>query len=165
MAETVEMIDETEPNYVAFRAAGQDFCVDIMAVREIRGWTPVTALPRAPECILGVINLRGSVVPILDFSVRLGFPASRPTDRNVVIIVRVGDRTVGLYVDEVSEILSMTPFSVKQTPDVGLRKGEGFVVGVIEVEDRLISLVNTDLLFPPADRGVAVPDSGPPGPG
>ena len=62
-------------------------------------------------------------------------------------------------------MLSMTPFSSKETPAVGLRKGEGFFVGVIEVGDRWLSPVNTDLLFPPADRGVAVPDSGPPGPG
>ena len=98
-----------EPNFVAFRAADQDFCIDIMSVREIRGWTPATALPKAPAYIRGVINLRGSVVPILDFAMRLGLATPEPTSRHVVIIVQISHQTVGLLVDEVTEILGIAP--------------------------------------------------------
>lgn len=144
-----------EPNYVAFRTAEQEYCVDIMSVREIREWVPVSALPQVPPYILGVINLRGSVVPILNFSIRMGLQAPIPTDKNVVIIVQIRNQTVGLLVDEVSEILHIRRESVKRTPDVGFQSGELLVAGIIEVEKRLIRLVNLELLFPIVDQEAA----------
>ncbi|WP_374333183.1 chemotaxis protein CheW, partial [Aestuariivirga sp.] len=72
--------------FVAFRAGGLEFCINIMSVREIRGWTPATAIPRAPGYIRGVINLRGVVLPIVDLGVRLGLPGTEPTARHVIIV-------------------------------------------------------------------------------
>lgn len=145
-AEQIEHNDE--PNYVAFRAASQDFCVDIMSVREIRGWTPATSLPKSPPYIRGVINLRGAVVPIIDFSVRLGMTTPEPTSRNVVIIVRIKDQTVGLLVDEVSEILNISSDAVKPTPDVGIQVDEIFLSGVISIEDQMVRRVDLEKIFP-----------------
>ncbi len=148
MTEPQQAQSSTEPNFVAFRSADQDYCVDIMSVREIRGWTPATALPRVPPYIRGVINLRGAVVPIIDFSVRLGLTTSELSKRHVVIIVQILDQTVGLLVEEVSEILSIHPEAIKPTPEIGCKKSEAFVAGVAEFEDRLVRLINLERVFP-----------------
>jgi purine-binding chemotaxis protein CheW len=88
---------------VAFKLAEQDFCIDIGLVREIRGWAPTTVLPHAPEYVKGVINLRGSVVTVVDLSARLGFGAAEPSQRHVVIIAMHAGRVVGLLADLVSD--------------------------------------------------------------
>uniref|UniRef100_UPI0028114691 chemotaxis protein CheW n=1 Tax=Phenylobacterium sp. TaxID=1871053 RepID=UPI0028114691 len=74
---------------ISFRIGAQEFCVDIMDVREIRGWTPATAIPQAPAFVRGVINLRGAVLPILDLGARLGLGAADPTARHVIIVTQV----------------------------------------------------------------------------
>lgn len=74
---------------ISFRIGAQEFCVDIMAVREIRGWTPATPLPHSPAYVRGVINLRGAVLPIVDLAERLGLPPSTPTQRHVIIVAQV----------------------------------------------------------------------------
>jgi len=145
MQQATQTSQSNEPNFVAFRIADQEYCVDIMSVREIRGWTPVTTLPQAPSSVLGVINLRGSVVPILDFSKRLGLKSQDPTVDNVIIIVQVDSQTIGLLVDEVSEILSIEDAAIKPTPEVTFEGREAFITGVITFDSRMIRLV--DLSF------------------
>ena len=83
-------VDKTQRReLIAFRIGAQEFCVDIMSVREIRGFTPATVLPRSPSFVRGVINLRGAVLPIIDLAARLGFPAADPTARHVIMVVQV----------------------------------------------------------------------------
>ena len=84
---------------ISFRVGAQEFCVDIMDVREIRGWTPATALPRSPGFVRGVINLRGAVLPIVDLAARLGFESADPTARHVIIVAQIGAQLVGLPVE------------------------------------------------------------------
>ena len=98
----------------------QEFCIDIMSVREIRGWTPATALPHAPAYVRGVINLRGSVLPIVDLAERLGFPPTDASARQVIIVVQVGAQIVGLLVDAVSDILTLT--TENDPADAGCRR-------------------------------------------
>src|SRR6201991_5387990 len=86
---------------ISFRIGAQEFCVDIMAVREIRGWTAATALPQSPSFVRGVINLRGAVLPIVDLAARLGFEGGETTDRSVIIVAQIGAQVVGLLVDAV----------------------------------------------------------------
>src|ERR1700745_3149921 len=90
---------------ISFRIGTQEFCVDIMAVREIRGWTVATALPQSPSFVRGVINLRGAVLPIVDLAARLGFESTKTSDRHVIIVAQIGEQVVGLLVDAVSDIL------------------------------------------------------------
>ena len=92
---------------LSFLVGGQDYCIDIMSVREIRGGTRATPLPHAPHFMRGVINLRGTVLPIMDLSSRLDLDAEIDSDRNVIIVVADGERTVGLMVDAVSDILAV----------------------------------------------------------
>jgi chemotaxis protein methyltransferase CheR len=117
--------------FVAFRTAEQDFCVDIMMIREIRGWTRITSLPHAPAFVLGVINLRGSVVPIVDFSARLGLPALEHEARNVIIIAVINQRIVGLLVESVSDIIGVDPETIQATPDVASDTPEVLWLGLL----------------------------------
>lgn len=103
---------------IAFRVGAQEFCVNIMSVREIRGWTPATPMPHAPPYVLGVINLRGAVLPIVDLSARLGMTPADPTVRHVIIVAQVKSQVVGLLVDAVSDILTITDDKIQPTPDV-----------------------------------------------
>jgi purine-binding chemotaxis protein CheW len=137
-----------ERELISFRIDGQEFCVDIMAVREIRGWTPATALPRSPDFIRGVINLRGVVLPIVDLALRLGFRSADPTARHVIIVTQIGDHLVGLLVDAVSDILTITEEAVQPTPDVASGSVQTFVLGLLTMDDRMISLIGLDRVLP-----------------
>ncbi|WP_157017976.1 chemotaxis protein CheW [Mesorhizobium xinjiangense] len=129
---------------IAFRLGGQEFCVDIMSVRDIRGWTPTTPLPHSPDYVKGVINLRGSVLPVIDLAARLGFSSTEPTARHVIIVTQVGTQSVGLLVDAVSDILTITDDKIQPTPDVASALARCFMKGVLAVEGRMISLIGLD---------------------
>jgi len=133
---------------ISFRVAEQAFCLDIMAVREIRGWTPATPLPHSPPYVRGVINLRGAVLPILDLKARLGLGASEPDARSVIIVVHIDRRLVGLLVDGVSEILAADRAAIQPTPNVGCDTVSRFVRGIIAQEGRMISWIALDDIMP-----------------
>ncbi len=133
---------------IAFSIGDQEFCVDIMAVREIRGWTTTTPLPQSPNYVRGVINLRGAVLPVVDLGARLGMRPAEPTARSVIIVVRVKNQTVGLLVDAVCDILTVTDEMLQPTPDVTCDTIARFVTGIIAVEGRMISLVALDNVLP-----------------
>ncbi|MBS0332545.1 MAG: chemotaxis protein CheW [Proteobacteria bacterium] len=132
----------------AFRIGEQEFCVDIMCVREIRGWSAATPLPKSPDYMTGVINLRGAVLPIMNLAQRLGLAGREPTVRSVIIVVQVGDRLIGLLVDAVSDILSVVPEEVQVTPDLGCESVRAFVKGLISKDGRMISEIALDRLLP-----------------
>jgi purine-binding chemotaxis protein CheW len=140
---------------ISFRVDGQEFCVDIMAVREIRGWTPATALPRSPDFIRGVISLRGVVLPIVDLALRLGFKSVDPTARHVIIVTQIGAHLVGLLVDAVSDILTITQEAVQPTPEVASGSVRTFVLGLLTIDDRLISLIGLDRILPDLELDAA----------
>ncbi len=147
------MIDQTTAvgerrELISFRVGEQEYCVDIMAVREIRGWSPATSLPQSPNYMRGVINLRGAVLPIMDLSSRLGLGSAEPTVRHVIIVVKVQERMMGRLVDAVSDILSITDDLVQPTPDVACDRVRSFVRGIISLEGRMISEISLDRLLP-----------------
>jgi purine-binding chemotaxis protein CheW len=139
---------------IAFRVGRQEFSINIMSVREIRGWTSATMLPKAPRYIRGVINLRGAVLPIIDFAVRLGLPAAEPTARNVIIVVQIEQKQVGILVDAVSDILTLNSSTIQPTPDIGSDTVSSFLRGLIPVDGRMISLIALDNVLP-ADSAAA----------
>jgi purine-binding chemotaxis protein CheW len=140
---------------ISFRIDEQEFCVDIMVVREIRGWTPATPLPRSPSFLAGVINLRGAVLPIVDLADRLGFPATEPTQRHVIIVAQIGRQVVGLLVDAVSDILTVNDAVVQPPPDVASEMVRNFVQGLLAIEGRMISLISLDRILPNAELEAA----------
>ena len=140
---------------ISFRIGEQEFCVDIMAVREIRGWTQATPLPQAPSYVRGVINLRGAVLPIVDLAARLGLGATEPSVRNVIIVVRIGTRLVGLLVDAVSEVLTATADMIQPTPDVSCDAVKLFVRSIIALEGRMVSWITLDQILPEQEAEAA----------
>ncbi|MFD1012723.1 chemotaxis protein CheW [Shinella fusca] len=140
---------------IAFRIGDQEFCVNIMSVREIRGWTPATAMPHAPPYVLGVINLRGAVLPIVDLSLRLGMKAAEPTVRHVIIVAQVGPKVVGLLVDAVSDILTVTDENIQPTPDIANEAEKAYARGILAIEGRMICLIELDSLFPHTESEAA----------
>ncbi|MBB4183965.1 chemotaxis protein CheW [Sinorhizobium terangae] len=133
---------------IAFRVGDQEFCVNIMAVREIRGWTPATPMPHAPSYVLGVINLRGAVLPIVDLSARLGMKPAEPTVRHVIIVAQVKRQMVGLLVDAVSDILTVRDEEIQPTPDISSEFEKSFARGVLAIEGRMICLIELEAVFP-----------------
>ena len=140
---------------IAFAVGKQEFCIDVMAVREIRGWTPATPLPRTPGYMKGVINLRGTVLPIIDLGARFGLPTTEPTARHVIMVAHIGGRTVGLLVDAVSDILQMSEAQVQPTPDVASDHVKSFVKGIFSIDGRMISLIELDHILPQAEAEAA----------
>ena len=139
----------SEPQeYIAFHIGNQTFCIDIMAVREIRGWTPATPLPHAPGFVRGVINLRGAVLPVVDLSARLGLPQKEPTARHAVIVVQQGGQVAGLLVDAVSNILMLSQESIQATPEVASELSRAFIKGIVAAEKEVISVLIIKNLLP-----------------
>ncbi|MDE8347117.1 MAG: chemotaxis protein CheW [Acidocella sp.] len=143
-----EKVEDDHKELIAFRVGRQEFCIDVMIVREIRGWTMATALPRSPHYVRGVINLRGAVLPIVDLAVRLGLPSAEPTARNVIIVVQSGGQQIGLLVDAVSDILTAKDDQVQPSPDVSSELVRCFVRGLLPVDGRMISLISLDQVLP-----------------
>lgn len=131
---------------IAFRVGGQEFCVNIMSVREIRGWTPATALPHSPHYMMGMINLRGAVLSIIDLSARLGMKPAEPTARHVIIVAQVRNKVVGLLVDAVSDILTVTDQDIQPTPDVSSDLERQFARGILAIEKRMVCLIELEAL-------------------
>jgi len=140
---------------IAFRIGDQEFCVNVMSVREIRGWTPVTPLPHAPSYVLGVLNLRGAVLPIIDMSARLGMKPAEPTVRHVIIVTQARNRVVGLLVEAVSDILTIKDENIQPTPDVSSEFERTFARGILAIEGRMICLIELEAVFPHSESEAA----------
>ena len=142
MVDSYEMSSENENEYVIFLIGMQEYCIDIMSLKEIRGWTSTTALPDAPEYVRGVINLRGAVVPIFDLAERLGLPRTEQKDRSVIMITSIGEQTVGLLADAVIDILAINPESIQEPPQLSSSDSGSFINGLVALEGRMISVVD-----------------------
>jgi len=140
---------------IAFNIGEQQFSLSTAAVREIRGWTPATPLPHAPPFVLGVVNLRGVVLPIVDLAVRLGFPPTQPTARHAIIVVEVGDQVAGLLVDGVSDIFTADDAQIQPTPEIAAETAKLYLRGVIAVDGRLIAVLDIANLLPSAELAAA----------
>lgn len=138
--------------FISFRVGEEEFATDIMAVREIKGWTETTTLPNQPDYLLGILNLRGTIVPIYDLRCRFGLGLTTATRTHVVIIVSVLERTVGLLVDAVSDILTVRADAIRPIPDMERQGTTQFFSGIITVNDSMVVLLSLEALF---ERAVA----------
>jgi purine-binding chemotaxis protein CheW len=127
---------------ISFLTGGQEFCLDVQCVREIRGWTPATPMPHAPEFVCGVINLRGTAMPVLDLGARFGFGATEPDARHVIIVAQVQDQPVGLLVDAVCDTLTISPDEVQPAPEVAGEASRRVFTGLLPLGERMVTLVD-----------------------
>ncbi|ESR25160.1 chemotaxis protein CheW [Lutibaculum baratangense] len=137
---------------IAVSLGAQKFAIDIMSVREIRGWTTSTPLPQAPSYVLGMINLRGAVLPVIDLGAKLGFGNTNPQRSSVVVVVQGGGQQVGLLVDAVCDILTVGQNSVQDVPEVGAGAVHDAVLGVMTIDDEIVSILALDHVLGEAGR-------------
>jgi purine-binding chemotaxis protein CheW len=133
--------------FISFTIGGEEYGVDIMAIREIKGWTITTELPNTPDYVRGVINLRGAIVPIFDLRTRFGGGETQASARHVIIVVSVRSRVLGLLVDAVADIITVASLSIQPVPDLEHRTDVGFLAGLVTVEGRMVALLDLDHLF------------------
>lgn len=133
---------------ISFEIGGQEFCIDIRAVREIRGWTRSTPMPHTPPYVLGVINLRGSIMPVLDLRARLDLGCTEASSRHVIVVVQHGERVAGLLVDAVQETFVIDESHLQSPPDLASTSAERFIDAIIAVEGRMLSRLVVESLLP-----------------
>lgn len=141
--------------FISFAIGDDHYGVDIMAVREIKGFTNVTALPGQPDYVRGVLDLRGVMVPIIDLRCRFGQGKTQATPQHVVIIVQVDDRQVGLLADQVMDIVSFQSASVQPVPKVAQVARVDFLSGLITIDGAMIALISLPQLLALDDKFVA----------
>ena len=144
-----------EVELLSFRVGEHEYSVNIMSVREIRGWTRTTSLPRAPSYIRGVINLRGTVLPVIDLGQRLGLEGSEPDERTVIIVVDVDGRTIGLRVDAVSDILTLPTERLKPPPEIAATADQTFLTALTIVDERMVRILDLTSILPGTDEVAA----------
>ncbi len=133
---------------ISFEIGGQEYCIDVRSVREIRGWTPATPMPQTPDYILGVINLRGAVMPVLDLRCRLGLGRTEPSSRHVIVVIQHGSRLAGILVDGVQETFQLAASLLQTPPAMGSDASEQFVDAIIPLEGRMLSRLVVGSLLP-----------------
>lgn len=142
--------------FTSFRIGDEEYAIDIMAVREIKGWTETTALPNQPSYVLGVLNLRGTIVPIFDLRCRFGLGLTEATRSHVIIIAKVNERAIGLLVDAVSDILTVTPDQIRPVPELDRGTTAEFMNGIISVADSMVVILSLEKLFGRASPAMEV---------
>ena len=141
MSVNAQIAGQEYRQYVAFLATGQEFAADIMTIREIRGWTDTTVLPHVPDYVRGVINLRGMVLPVIDLKARLNLGLTEATPKHVIIVVNAGERTIGILVDAVSDILTVTAAEIQPVPNVMRKSQNEYVEGIAVLDGRMVTLL------------------------
>jgi purine-binding chemotaxis protein CheW len=137
---------------ISFAIGDDQYGVDIMAVREIKGWTAITHLPRQPDYVRGVLNLRGVIVPIIDLRCRFGQGMTEATPLHIVIIVQVASKLVGLLADRVLDIVSLDGLQIQPVPRVVQSSRVEFLAGLVTIEGAMIALIDLPhLLSMPAN--------------
>jgi purine-binding chemotaxis protein CheW len=140
--------------YLAFTLGKEEYGIDILKVQEIRGYETVTRIANAPDFIKGVVNLRGIIVPIVDM--RIKFHLGEPTydQFTVVIILNIGGRVVGMVVDSVSDVITLSPEQIKPAPEMGTALNTDYLIGLGTIDQRMLILVDIDKLMSSTEMGL-----------
>jgi len=147
---SVESDSPTSRQVLTFCLGAETYGVDILRVQEIRGWSPVTRIPKSPPHVLGVLNLRGSIVPIVDLRVRFSLERAEFTPLTVIIVLSImtstGRSEFGLVVDSVSDVVDISAKDLKEAPNLGGKMNADFIQCLATVADRMLILLDVDAL-------------------
>jgi purine-binding chemotaxis protein CheW len=141
--------------FVSFAIGSEQYGVDIMSVREIKVWTDVTNLPKQPDYVRGVLNLRGVIIPIIDLRVRFGNAPTAATQNHIIIIVQVAQRLAGMLADRVLDIVSIDAGKIHPVPEISRTDRAEFLSGLVTVDNELIALIDLSNLLSADDRSWA----------
>ncbi|NRR29756.1 chemotaxis protein CheW [Oxalobacteraceae bacterium] len=140
--------------YLAFTLGSEEYGIDILKVQEIRGYETVTRIANAPEFIKGVINLRGIIIPVVDMRIKFNLGTPVYDQFTVVIILNIGGRIVGMVVDSVSDVTTLTPEQVKPAPEMGTAFSTDYMIGLGTIDERMLILVDIDKLMSSSEMGL-----------
>jgi purine-binding chemotaxis protein CheW len=138
---------ESTREVLVFVLGAEEYGVDILKVQEIRGYEKVTPIPSAPEYLKGVVNLRGTIVPVIDMRVKFGMREPRYDAFTVVIILRLAHRVIGIVVDAVSDVVALTQDEVKAAPQLGTVVDSSFIAGLATQNERMVLLLDIEKLL------------------
>jgi len=140
--------------FLTFRLGAEEYGIDILKVQEIRGYDTVTQIANSPDFIKGVTNLRGIIVPIIDLRLKFNLGRADYDQFTVVIILNLSDRVVGIVVDSVSDVLSLTSDHIRPAPEFGSAVDTRYVTGIGALDSRMLILVDIERLMSGADMGL-----------
>jgi len=164
-SETAQVLDASDSGgqYLTFMIAGEEYGVEILRVQEIKGWETATPIPNTPDHVLGVLNLRGAIVPIIDLRKRFNLESVAYGSTSVVVVVRMSsdgqERTVGLLVDGVADVYRLEAADIQPAPDLGGTIHTEFVRGLATVDDKMVILLELDQLLDLSSVPDATPDA------
>lgn len=146
--------DGPAKEYLAFTLGREEYGIDILRVQELRGYEPVTRIANSPDFIKGVVNLRGTIIPIVDL--RIKFRLGEPTydQFTVVVVLNIAGRVVGIVVDSVSDVTTLTPSQIKPPPEMGTVFDSDCLIGLGSINERMLILVDIDKLMTSPDMGL-----------
>ncbi len=143
--------------FLTFTLGDEEYGVDILKVQEIRGYDTVTRIPDAAGFIKGVINLRGTIVPVVDMRIKFNLGKAEYNEFTVMIILNVGKRVVGIVVDGVSDVLALQPEQIRPAPEFDRGLDPRYLTGIGAVDDRMLILVDIEKLVLSAELGLVAP--------
>ena len=149
-----ELTSSSAREYLTFRLDKEEYGIDILKVQEIRGYEPPTRVAEAPGFIKGVVNLRGTIVPIVDMRLKFNCEKAEYNSFTVVIILNLRARIVGIVVDSVSDVMELPPESLKAAPDIDSVIDGGAVIGLGSLGDRMLILLDIEKLMSAPDMGL-----------
>ena len=149
-----ETRDGAGSEFLAFTLGSEEYGIDILKVQEIRGYEAVTRIANAPEFIKGVINLRGIIIPVVDMRIKFNLGSPVYDQFTVVIILNISGRIVGMVVDSVSDVTTLTPEQVKPAPEMGTAFSTEYMIGLGTIDERMLILVNIDKLMSSPEMGL-----------
>lgn len=142
--------------FLTFALGSEEYGVDILKVKEIRGYDAVTRLPDAPDYIKGVINLRGTIVPVVDMRLKFRLEHAEYTALTVMIVLNVADRVVGMVVDSVSDVVQLGAEQVRAVPEIGATIDRQFLTGIGTLDERMLILLDIERLMASSEMGLVI---------
>ncbi len=146
--------DRTGNEFLSFTLGREEYGIDILRVQEIRGYEPVTRIANAPDFIKGVVNLRGIIVPVVDMRIKFALGTPTYDQFTVVIILNIGGRVVGMVVDSVSDVMTLTPEQIKPAPEIGMSFDTDYLIGLGTLDERMLILVDIEKLMSSTEMGL-----------
>jgi purine-binding chemotaxis protein CheW len=146
--------DGSGSEFLAFTLGREEYGIDILRVQEIRGYEPVTRIANAPDFIKGVVNLRGTIVPVVDMRIKFNLGTPTYDQFTVVIILNIGGRVVGMVVDSVSDVTTLAPEQIKPAPEIGTAFDTDYLIGLGTLDSRMLILVDIDKLMSSSEMGL-----------
>lgn len=141
----------TDEKLLTFSLGGEGYGVSILKVKEIIGMLDITPVPRTPDYIKGVINLRGKIIPVMDLRIKFGMEEKEYNERTCIIVVEVNlkgtERLLGVVVDMVSEVVTMSAEQVEPPPEYGMKLEHNFILGIGKIKDRVVIILDIDEVF------------------